>query len=110
MTRADERHDRVDVVSRGFLGLTVACARCHDHKYDPIPQTDYYALAASSSTPIYEEYPRAPQKVVDDYKKMQDEIDEKQRDRQANDRRMLQASSPARSLCKPRITWRASGK
>ena len=37
VTRADERHDRVDVVTRGFLGLTVACARCHDHKYDPIP-------------------------------------------------------------------------
>ncbi len=37
ITKADERHDRVDVVSRGFLGLTVACARCHDHKYDPIP-------------------------------------------------------------------------
>ncbi|HEX5070980.1 MAG TPA: DUF1549 domain-containing protein, partial [Vicinamibacterales bacterium] len=45
ITRADERHDRVDAVSRGFLGLTVACARCHDHKYDPIPTEDYYALA-----------------------------------------------------------------
>src|SRR6185295_8204775 len=45
VTRADERHDRVDVVTRGFLGLTVACARCHDHKYDPIPTTDYYSLA-----------------------------------------------------------------
>ena len=43
VTRADERHDRVDAVTRGFMGLTVACARCHDHKYDPIPQTDYYA-------------------------------------------------------------------
>jgi hypothetical protein len=42
---ADEWEDRVDVVSRGLLGLTVACARCHDHKYDPIPTTDYYALA-----------------------------------------------------------------
>jgi hypothetical protein len=36
--------DRIDVVSRGMLGLTVACARCHDHKYDPIPTADYYAL------------------------------------------------------------------
>ncbi|WP_437194025.1 DUF1553 domain-containing protein [Planctomicrobium sp. SH527] len=42
---ADEWEDRVDVVSRGLLGLTVACARCHDHKYDPISTKDYYALA-----------------------------------------------------------------
>ena len=42
---ADEWEDRVDTVSRGLLGLTVACARCHDHKYDPIPTEDYYALA-----------------------------------------------------------------
>ena len=36
--------DQIDTVSRGFLGLTVACARCHDHKYDPIPTADYYSL------------------------------------------------------------------
>jgi len=36
--------DRIDVVSRGFLGLTVTCARCHDHKFDPIPTEDYYSL------------------------------------------------------------------
>lgn len=42
---ADEWEDRVDTVSRGLLGLTVACARCHDHKYDPIPTEDYYAMA-----------------------------------------------------------------
>lgn len=42
---ADEWEDRVDTVTRGLLGLTVACARCHDHKYDPIPTEDYYALA-----------------------------------------------------------------
>jgi hypothetical protein len=36
--------DRIDVVSRGLLGLTVGCARCHDHKYDPIPTADYYSL------------------------------------------------------------------
>ncbi len=36
--------DRIDVITRGLLGLTVACARCHDHKFDPIPTTDYYSL------------------------------------------------------------------
>ncbi len=43
--KAEEWEDRVDVLSRGLLGLTVACARCHDHKYDPIGTEDYYALA-----------------------------------------------------------------
>ncbi len=42
---AEEWEDRVDTVTRGLLGITVACARCHDHKYDPIPTEDYYALA-----------------------------------------------------------------
>ncbi len=41
----DDWDERVDVVSRGVLGLTVACARCHDHKFDPISSRDYYALA-----------------------------------------------------------------
>ncbi|HYV39350.1 MAG TPA: PSD1 and planctomycete cytochrome C domain-containing protein, partial [Gemmataceae bacterium] len=41
----DDWDERVDVVSRGVLGLTVACARCHDHKFDPISTRDYYALA-----------------------------------------------------------------
>ncbi len=36
--------DRIDVVTRGFMGLTVVCSRCHDHKYDPIPADDYYSL------------------------------------------------------------------
>ncbi|MCX6952065.1 MAG: DUF1549 domain-containing protein, partial [Verrucomicrobia bacterium] len=46
--------DRIDVVTRGLMGLTVACARCHDHKFDPIPTRDYYALHgmfASSEEP-----------------------------------------------------------
>jgi hypothetical protein len=37
-------NDRIDVVTKGFLGLTVSCSRCHDHMFDPIPQKDYYAL------------------------------------------------------------------
>jgi cytochrome c553 len=41
----DNVDDQIDVVSRSILGLTVTCARCHDHKFDPIPTADYYALA-----------------------------------------------------------------
>ncbi len=52
---ADEWEERVDAVSRTFLGLTVACARCHDHKFDPVTQEDYYALAGVfASTRIFE--------------------------------------------------------
>ena len=42
---AEEWEDAVDVVTRGFMALTVACARCHQHKYDPFTMRDYYALA-----------------------------------------------------------------
>jgi hypothetical protein len=41
---ADVINDRIDVTSKAFLGLTVTCARCHNHKFDPIPQADYYSL------------------------------------------------------------------
>ena len=37
--------DQIDVIGRGVMGLSVGCARCHDHKFDPIPTRDYYALA-----------------------------------------------------------------
>ncbi len=53
--------DRIDVIARGTMGLTVACARCHDHKFDPISQKDYYALYgvfASSIEP--KELPQLP--------------------------------------------------
>lgn len=42
--RPDVIDDQIDVVTRGFLGLSVSCARCHDHKYDPVPTADYYSL------------------------------------------------------------------
>ena len=42
--RHDDIDDLIDAVTRGFVGLTVACARCHDHKYDAIPTEDYYSL------------------------------------------------------------------
>ena len=79
ITRADERHDRVDVISRGFLGLTVACARCHDHKYDPIPTKDYYAMSGVFANSVYFEYPLAPKGVVDEYKTQEKQIESKEK-------------------------------
>jgi hypothetical protein len=46
MVREDQLEEMVGVVAQTFLGLTVNCARCHDHKFDPIPQKDYYRLKA----------------------------------------------------------------
>ncbi|MCM8527263.1 MAG: DUF1549 domain-containing protein, partial [Lentisphaeraceae bacterium] len=42
---ADLIDEQIDVVTKGIMGISVACARCHDHKFDPIPQSDYYAIA-----------------------------------------------------------------
>ena len=78
ITRADERNDRVDAVSRGLLGLTVACARCHDHKYDPIPTKDYYSMAGVFLNTEYHEYPMAPKSVVDQYKADEKTIEKKE--------------------------------
>ena len=63
--RADERNERIDAVTRGFLGLTVACARCHDHKYDPILAKDYYALGGVFASSTYKEYNFVPDAEVD---------------------------------------------
>ncbi len=46
----DRIDDQIDVISRGLLGLTVSCARCHDHKFDPVPTADYYSLYAALSS------------------------------------------------------------
>jgi hypothetical protein len=62
-------NDRIDVVTKGTLGLTVTCARCHDHKFDPIPTKDYYSLHgifASSAEPT-EDPLIAPVRETPDY-------------------------------------------
>ena len=54
-SRADQVDNQIDVMGKAFLGLTVSCARCHDHKFDPIPTADYYSLAGiMHSTEILE--------------------------------------------------------
>ena len=47
--------NQIDVMSKAFLGLTVACARCHDHKFDPIASRDYYALAGFLRSSRYQQ-------------------------------------------------------
>jgi mono/diheme cytochrome c family protein len=66
--RANERDDKIDALTRGFLGLTVACARCHDHKYDPISQKDYYALGGIFASSGYDEHNLAAESQVSLYK------------------------------------------
>ncbi|MES2788252.1 MAG: PSD1 and planctomycete cytochrome C domain-containing protein [Planctomycetota bacterium] len=75
---ADELDDRVDTLARGLLGLTVACARCHDHKFDPISQRDYYSLAGIFSSSAYREAPLVPEAVVTEYQTAQQRIKEQQ--------------------------------
>ncbi|HEV3236969.1 MAG TPA: PSD1 and planctomycete cytochrome C domain-containing protein, partial [Gemmataceae bacterium] len=65
----DQLDDRIDTLTRGFLGLTVACARCHDHKFDPIPTADYYALAGIFASTEYTEAPLAPSEIVEAYQR-----------------------------------------
>ncbi len=59
--------DRIDAITRGFLGLTVTCARCHDHKFDPILTREYYALyGVIKNSPEPTEYPLVTEEYTDD--------------------------------------------
>ena len=56
----DDWDERIDAVSRGVLGISVACARCHDHKFDPITTKDYYALMGVFASTVRVERPMFP--------------------------------------------------
>lgn len=66
--------DRVDTLCRGILGLTVSCARCHDHKFDPIPQLDYYSLAGVFNNTSVAIRSMSPKAVIDAYEQSQQQI------------------------------------
>jgi hypothetical protein len=66
--------DRVDTLCRGILGLTVSCARCHNHKFDPIPQLDYYSLAGVFNNTSVAVRGMGPKEVIDSYEHSQQQI------------------------------------
>ena len=78
VAQAETLDDRVDTVTRGLLGLTVSCARCHDHKFDPIPTQDYYSIAGVFQNTRNEDRsaPGTPQAVIDSYERSQAAIHE----------------------------------
>src|SRR6266850_1451497 len=68
--------ERVDVTTRVFLGLTVGCAQCHDHKYDPIPTKDYYSLLGVFRSSENYEIPLAPDAEVKAYNDLNKRIED----------------------------------
>ncbi|MDX1980676.1 MAG: DUF1549 and DUF1553 domain-containing protein, partial [Bryobacteraceae bacterium] len=115
----DKIDDRIDVVSRTLLGLTVSCARCHDHKYDPIPTKDYYSLYGvflnsfeplvpasvdSASGPLDRFYlPRLQERLqtIEDYRKRRTEEISREMGEPETAAKYLQAAWDARSLTNP---------
>jgi len=63
--RADELHDIVSTTGSAFLGLTLGCARCHNHKFDPISQVDYYAVTGVFQGVLHGERPLRPADFVE---------------------------------------------
>src|SRR4030095_3450435 len=70
-------NDMIGTTTRAFLGLTVACARCHDHKFDPITQMDYYRMMAIFFPFIDYDHPLAPASEVAAYAARKSQIDAK---------------------------------
>jgi len=67
--------DRVDTLTRGLMGITGSCARCHDHKFDPIPQIDYYSLAGIFNNTTVHDRPLAPAEIVNQFNQHRQQVD-----------------------------------
>lgn len=75
---ADEWDERLDTVSRTFLGLTVACSRCHDHKFDPVTMKDYYALAGVFASTQVADRPLLPSPLAEQVSTARKKLDQLQ--------------------------------
>ncbi len=78
-TRSDEMDDMVATTSSVFMGLTMGCARCHDHKYDPLPTKDYYRMVAIFNSSEKAEKPLVGADEIARHKALNKEVDEKQK-------------------------------
>lgn len=74
-TRMDELDDIVSTTTLAFLGMTVGCARCHNHKFDPIPQKDYYRMVAVFFSTVPVDRPLAAPDVIARHRARNQEID-----------------------------------
>jgi len=92
-TLGESDNDRVDVTTRVFLGFTVGCAQCHDHKYDPIPTKDYYALLGVFQSSKTSEHALVSKDVAGRYKAAKKASAEKQEElKQFLDRQVSQVT------------------
>jgi hypothetical protein len=71
---AEEWEERIHTLGSTFLGLTVACARCHDHKFDPITQADYYALAGVFASTRLADRPMLPESLAGPAKQARERV------------------------------------
>jgi len=86
---ADEWEERIDTVCRSFLGLTVACARCHDHKTDPVTREDYYALAGVFASTRLMDVPLVPDSVAQKSRSAHKQVEQlEQRIKQLADKKL----------------------
>jgi hypothetical protein len=76
--RYDYLDDLIATMGRGVLGLTVQCARCHNHKFDPIPQKDYYSLVATFFGYVETTYPLAPRAEAEASEKALKDVETRQ--------------------------------
>ncbi len=90
-TRMDELDDIVSTTSVAFLGLTLGCARCHDHKYDPLLQKDYYRMVAVFAPGERKDLPLAPPAMVEKYDDAVKQVD----------RRIEALNSKIKAILKP---------
>lgn len=118
-------NDRIDVVTKGFLGLTVSCARCHDHKFDPIPTKDYYSLhgifascrepevepviSKIQNTPDYQDYFKQRTALMLEKRELEEKFQELRRKRDRQGVQQLQRQVRANSTKVAELDMRHPG-